>query len=325
MRLGACGPGRVRRALTFLSSTTHHPPPDALNSARHIADRIRLMVATKQFQVGEALPSTRVLGKQLGASFHTVRKAYQSLTAEGILMAEAGRGFIVRNQTSGLDKSARLDKGAEKIRALLEELIGYGLDEDEIETLFEEQLTYLEWPDRMESTATVGPTREIAAMLARAIRRQVGVKSHILTTADTDRAVQYDALFLPIRHLRGFKDGIDSIPLIPVVYGFDAGVLMTVVERSAVRSLGLIASDAASIPVLTQELQQALGYDGTILAGLASGRTLPAFVKDVDLVLYTFETKGQVENALPEHSRLLLQYQLSETSCDVIRNELWEQ
>lgn len=296
-----------------------------MNTARHISDRIRLMIATKQFQVGEALPSTRVLGKQLGASFHTVRKAYQTLTSEGILLAEPGRGFIVRNQTSGLDKSARLEKGAETIRAMLEELIGYGLDEDEIETLFEEQLTYLEWPGRIESTATVGQTRELAAMLARAIRRQVGVKSNILTTRDGDKAVQFDALFLPIRHLRSFKDEIDSLPLIPVVYGFDASILMTVVERSAVRSLGVIATEEASIPLLTQELQQALGYEGTILAGIPGGRNLPTFVKDVDLVLYTFEAKGIVENALPEHARLLLQYQISETSCDVIRNELWEQ
>jgi len=39
------------------------------NSAKHIADRIRLMIATKQFQVGELLPSTRELGRQLEVSF----------------------------------------------------------------------------------------------------------------------------------------------------------------------------------------------------------------------------------------------------------------
>lgn len=41
------------------------------------------MIATKQFQVGEMLPSTRELGQQLEASFHTVRKAYHILEDEG--------------------------------------------------------------------------------------------------------------------------------------------------------------------------------------------------------------------------------------------------
>ena len=98
------------------------------HSAKHIADRIRLMIATKQFQMGEAMPSTRELGKQLEASFHTVRKAYQSLEQEGLLEGRVGVGFIVKRQSTLLDKSARLEMGAEKMRAVIEELIGYGLD-----------------------------------------------------------------------------------------------------------------------------------------------------------------------------------------------------
>lgn len=296
-----------------------------MKTARHISDRIRLMIATKQFQVGEVLPSTRVLGKQLNSSFHTVRKAYQTLTDEGLLIAEPGRGFIVHRQNVQLDKSARLEKGAEKIRSLLEELIGYGLDEDEIETLFEEQLTYLDWPDRIESCATVAHTVELSSMIARAIRKQVGVKSNILTLRDTDKVVNFDALFVPLRYFRKLRDDSESIPLIPVAYGFDTAILMTVMERSAVQSLGIIAADPESIPILTQELQNAISYEGSILAGVPNGRNLPTWVKDVDLVLYTWDAKSVVESNLPERSRILIQYQISETSCDVIRNELWEQ
>lgn len=75
------------------------------HSASHIADRIRLMIATKQFQVGETLPSTRVLGKQLGTSFHTVRKAYHQLASEGLIRSEKGRGFLIMRQNTMLDKS----------------------------------------------------------------------------------------------------------------------------------------------------------------------------------------------------------------------------
>jgi len=111
-----------------------------MKTAKHIADRIRLFIATKQFQVGDVLPSTRDLGQQLGASFHTVRKAYHKLTEEGLLRSEKGRGFVVNRQNVPLDKSQRLEMGAGRIRGVLEELIGNGLDEEEIEALFQEQL-----------------------------------------------------------------------------------------------------------------------------------------------------------------------------------------
>lgn len=283
------------------------------------------MIATKQFQVGELLPSTRVLAKQLGASFHTVRKAYQLLTDEGLLKAEGGRGFKVHLQTVQLDKSARLEKGAEKVRVLLEELIGYGLDEDEIETVFEEQLNFLELPERRESVATVMPTRELAAMLARALRRQVGLKTTILTTRDFDKAINFDALCVPVAYWRAFRREAESAVLIPLVYGFDAGVLTSVVERSAVSSIGILATEDASLPILVEEMKAALRYEGSIWASSVGGRSLPGFLNEVDLVLYTWEARNVVEKALPEGRRLLLQYQISETSCDVVRDALWEQ
>ncbi|MEX1122608.1 MAG: GntR family transcriptional regulator, partial [Balneolales bacterium] len=50
-----------------------------MKTAKYIADRVRLFIATKQFQIDDVLPSTRQLGKQLDTSFHTVRKAYKML------------------------------------------------------------------------------------------------------------------------------------------------------------------------------------------------------------------------------------------------------
>ena len=72
------------------------------------------MISTKQFQVGEVLPSTRELGHQLGVSFHTVRKAYHVLTDEGLITGEKGRGFVVNRQTSLIDKAQRLEVGGGK-------------------------------------------------------------------------------------------------------------------------------------------------------------------------------------------------------------------
>lgn len=296
-----------------------------MKSAKYIADRIRLMISTKQFQVGEVLPSTRVLGKQLETSFHTVRKAYLMLTEEGLVRGEKGRGFVVHRQSTMLDKSDRLEMGAEKIRAVLEELVGYGLDEDEVETLFEEQLTFMEWPDRLDTSATVGGTRELGNMISKAIQTKVGVKSKIITITETDKAVNFDALFVPLPYVRQFKSDSESGALIlPVVYMIDATVLVSIIDRSAVQTLGLLTREQASVPILSAELKQLLQFPGSIIAGSTDGRFLPPFIKDVDLLLYTPDCATLVERTIPDRNRLLLQYQISENTSEMIRAELWD-
>lgn len=296
-----------------------------MKSAKYIADRIRLMISTKQFQVGEILPSTRVLGKQLETSFHTVRKAYLMLKDEGLIMGEKGRGFVVHRQSTLLDKSDRLEMGAGKIRAVLEELVGYGLDEEEVETLFEEQLTFMEWPDRLDTSATVGATKELGNMISKAIQNKVGVKSKIITITESDKAVNFDALFVPLPYVRQFKNDSESGALIlPVVHMIDASVLVSIIDRSAVQTLGLLTREQNSVPILSAELKQLLQFPGSIIAGSTDGRFLPPFVKDVDLLLYTPDCAVLVERTIPDRNRLLIQYQISENTSEMIRAELWD-
>lgn len=297
-----------------------------MNSAKYIADRIRLLIATKQFQVDEVLPSTRVLGQQLKVSFHTVRKAYHILEEEGILRAQTGRGFVVTRQTTTLDKSERLEIGAERFRTLLEELIGYGLDEEEIETLFEEQLSYMEWPDRLESCATVGATVEHATMISHAIQKQVGIKSSILTIDEIDKTINFDALFIPVSYFRKFRDDInEDIVIIPIIYSFDPEFLINVIEKQGLETVGLVTQQEDTIPVIIEELKLSLKFSGSIIAGSVYGKSMPLFVREVDLVIYTPGSASLAEKQLPDKKRLALDYVISEHSTSIIRSELWDQ
>lgn len=302
--------------------------PDMRHSAKHIADRIRLMITTKQFQVGEALPSTRELGKQLQASFHTVRKAYQALEQEGLIEGLPGKGFLVRRQTTRLDKSQRLEEGAERMRLLIEELIGHGLDEAEIETVFQEQLHMQEWPDRIQSVVSVAETEELARMLSEAIRREVGVRSDWVSMAAMDpgsgEGIGYDAMFVPM-HLYGtYRPLADRIRVMPIVFTFDPDALILLSERLSGDSIGLVTSDEATIPVLLASLRSSVQLGGSFVAGATYGKSLPLFVRDVDLVVYTDGAGKLVESRVPESRRLPLGYVLSEKSLEAVRSELWE-
>lgn len=295
-----------------------------MKTAKHITDRIRLLIATKQFQVGEVLPSTRVLGKQLGASFHTVRKAYKVLEEEGLLQGETGRGFVVKRQNTKLDKAERLEKGAEKFRDLLEELIGYGLDEEEVETLFQEQLNFMDWPERINSCATVGKTKELGSMLASTIRADVGIRSQIITTEETARSVNFDALFVPVEFYRLFRSDGDNAMLLPVLYSLKHELIISIIERSAIESIGIICKEEKTLPPLLEEVKQTLKFPGSITAGCLVKRSIPAFIRETDLILYTESCANVIEDMIPERKRTKLEYELSEKSAKMIRSELWD-
>jgi len=295
------------------------------NSAKHIADRIRLMIATKQFQVGELLPSTRELGRQLEVSFHTVRKAYRQLEDEDLIKGEQGRGFVVSRQNTSLDKSERLEFGAEKMQLLLEELIGYGLDEAEIESLFAEQIGFMEWPERIQSCATIGETVELANILSESIRTQVGIKSDSIRLSDYEEALSYDALFVPVHLVNEYRSISESSRLLPVVYHYDADVLLSIIDRAAIEAIGLVTAEEDSIPKIINQLKTAMNFSGSFVAGATYGKSLPLFVRNTDLVVYTPASARMVEQKVPDKKRIKLEYILSEKSAEMIRSELWDQ
>lgn len=282
------------------------------------------MISTKQFQIGELLPSTRKLGKQLDASFHTVRKAYHQLADEGLIESEQGRGFVVRKQGASLDKSERLELGAEKIRAMLEELIGYGLEESEVEAMFEEQISFMEWPERIQSIATIGETLELAKLLSDSIRNQIGLKSSVLKADDYDDAVNYDALLVPIYLVNEFRNLSDSIRLLPVVFHYDADVLLSIIDRAGIEAIGLVTSEEDSIPKIIEELKTLIQFEGAFVAGATYGKSLPLFVRNTDLIVYTPGSARLVEEKIPERNRIKLEYIISEKSAEMIRSELWD-
>ena len=296
-----------------------------MSSAKYIADRIRLLIATKQFQVEETLPSTRELGKQLNVSFHTVRKAYQQLQEEGLVSSAGGRGFVVKKQHTSLNKEARLEYGAERMKTVLEELIGYGLSEDEIEMAFEEQLTYMEWPNKFESCASIGINTEHAQMISGAIKRAIAVKSEAVAWNDPNVMIDYDALFVPITYLRHFQTEVEDIHVIPVVYQFNPQLLIDLGSKFELTGLGLVTQSEDTIPFLLDELKSALKPSTSIIAGTIYGKSLPLFVRDVDVVLYPSTTANLVERQMPEKKRLALEYSIAEVSLNLIRSELWDQ
>jgi GntR family transcriptional regulator len=103
-----------------------------------IQSGLRLAVATQRLRPGDRLPSARDLAAELRVNFHTVRKAFADLEAEGVLETRRGLGtFIAAGQRSGRAELRRVVR--ESVEALLGELAGGDVDHAEVRELWLEE------------------------------------------------------------------------------------------------------------------------------------------------------------------------------------------
>jgi len=66
---------------------------------RQIASALRAMLVGGEFSVGEALPTVRQLGIDLGVHHNTVAEAYRILSDEGWLVLQRHHGAIVQDRS----------------------------------------------------------------------------------------------------------------------------------------------------------------------------------------------------------------------------------
>lgn len=104
---------------------------------RQIADQIASQIIDGSLLAGEALPSVRVLARDLKISVITTTRSYSELEKEGLIASIAGKGFYVLAQDTGLLKERRLNQ----IEALLEEAVDlskqYGIPIEELHSLLD--------------------------------------------------------------------------------------------------------------------------------------------------------------------------------------------
>lgn len=252
-----------------------------------IVESIRYRIASGQIRVGTSLPSTRLLARQIGVSFHTVRKAYQVLEQEEMVTSTPGSGYVALDPAP-LGKADRMERGAVLVHETLQQLVGLGCDENEIISLFHEQIDLLEETPHVK-LVFAGPALELAELCARQVSDalQRPVEGASLSQLDSHRDA--DFIFAPSNILRDvLEKNIKGDALALTVY-----LCHDVVERTArllsTQTLGVVAGSVDTIPVLMAQLRQQTGFEGNILAVSMNESTarLADFALQTDLLLYT--------------------------------------
>jgi len=105
-----------------------------------IARQIRLAVAAGRLSPGDRLPAARDLAAELRVNFHTVRKAYGDLEAEGLLRCERGRGTFVAEEAGTFSRADLREVVRRHAERMVEDLAGAGVDPDLVEGLAAEEI-----------------------------------------------------------------------------------------------------------------------------------------------------------------------------------------
>ncbi|MBL4937337.1 GntR family transcriptional regulator [Clostridium sp. YIM B02515] len=103
-----------------------------------IQNQIKELVLTGDLKPGEALPSMRLMAKDLKVSLITVRRAYEELEHEGVITTLHGRGCFVSD--INVDKIKEINMNMLKER--LEEIVVFsktcGISKEEFKNMLDE-------------------------------------------------------------------------------------------------------------------------------------------------------------------------------------------
>lgn len=292
-----------------------------LSVREQLVNQLRYLIASGHYNVNDTLPSTRSLGDQLDVSFHTVRKAYQKLKDEGLLRSQVGSGYTVEERTP-LAKSERMERGAKVVNDALQQLVGLGLNDAEIESLFQEQATLLDHAGLERKLIAVGPHAEVNRMCADQLSTALQKTVLPVPLTQTDRHKDADFVFTSYPYLSQVLESIPRGDTLGFGTHLPSKVLGQVARMHDHETIGLVTRYQDTIPPLSEDLRSHTAFDGQVIAASIDQGTehLQGFVNETDLLLFTPESQRRLRPFLDEsiHDFKEIRVMVSQDSVNTI-------
>ena len=102
---------------------------------QQIADQVKEQVCSGALAAGDALPSMRLLAKELRISVITTKRAYEELERDGFLENVPGKGCFVAPQNRELLREAQLRRGEDVLAQAVDEARKGGFSLSELQEL----------------------------------------------------------------------------------------------------------------------------------------------------------------------------------------------
>lgn len=97
-----------------------------------VADQVKKSIISGELKQGQVLPSVRVLSGQLRISALTVKKSYDRLEDEGLVVTVQGKGTYVATGDMSFAEEARRRAVEEDLQKAVDKATGAGMTPEEI-------------------------------------------------------------------------------------------------------------------------------------------------------------------------------------------------
>ena len=102
-----------------------------------ITRQVKGLILRGELKEGEALPSMRLLARELRISVITTKRAYEELERDGFIITVAGKGSYVAENNSAVLKEEKMKQLEENVRGLIEEAYNSGISKEELKEIFD--------------------------------------------------------------------------------------------------------------------------------------------------------------------------------------------
>jgi len=97
-----------------------------------IVTQIKNLIIAGELKSGDALPSMRLLAKELRISVITTKRAYEELEREGFIVSMTGKGSFVASKNTDFIKEEQLRTIEENMQKVIDTAATLGLTLDEL-------------------------------------------------------------------------------------------------------------------------------------------------------------------------------------------------
>lgn len=114
-------------------------PSDEVPVYHQIVLQVKEALVSGQLKPGDKMPTHRDLAAELVIAPMTVKKAYDVLDREGLLMMQAGKGTFITDAVAELSEAEVRKRFGEKIKQLIREAALLGLSREKLYKLLDEE------------------------------------------------------------------------------------------------------------------------------------------------------------------------------------------
>lgn len=113
----------------FITNSSGQPIYD------QIVTQIKNLIMAGELKEGDALPSMRLLAKELRISVITTKRAYEELERQGFIVSYTGKGTFVASQNMDFLREQGLRQVEEYLQKAVESAEAYGITWEELKDM----------------------------------------------------------------------------------------------------------------------------------------------------------------------------------------------